>query len=198
MIGRLRGILLEKSPPHLLLDVHGVGYELDAPMFTFYRLPEIGQEALLYTHFIVREDAQLLYGFAQEEERTLFRHLLKVNAVGPKLALAILSGLEPNQFVAMVKDNNAASLIKIPGVGKKTAERLVIEMRDRLQNWQWNVQAPGVNPSAASANFVAEEAIHALIALGYKPQEARQVITPLVKEHHSSEELIRHALLNML
>lgn len=198
MIGRLRGILLEKIPPRLLLDVNGVGYEIEAPMFTFYRLPDIGQETLLHTHLIVREDAHLLYGFAQEQERTLFRHLIKVSAVGPKLALAILSGIEPQDFVALIMRNDSTSLIKIPGIGKKTAERLVIEMRDRLKDWKLPNPVIGVNLSTQSTDLAAEEAINALIALGYKPNEARQAINFIEKDHSSSEELIRHALQNMI
>ena len=136
MIGRLRGILLEKQPPQLLLDLNGICYELQAPMSTFYRLPEIGQSITLYTHLIVREDAHLLYGFSQEHERTLFRTLIKVSGVGPKSALTILSGIEADAFVRCVMDNDVASLSPLPGIGKKTAERLVVEMRDRLADWQ--------------------------------------------------------------
>ena len=198
MIGRLRGTVLEKIPPRLLLDVNGVAYEIEAPMFTFYRLPDIGQETVLHTHLVVREDAHLLYGFAQEQERMLFRHLIKVSAVGPKLALAILSGMEPQDFVDLIRRNESTSLIKIPGVGKKTAERLVIEMRDRLADWKLPQPVVGVSPRPQSADLIAEEAINALIALGYKPSEARQAISFIEKDHSSSEELIRHALRNML
>lgn len=198
MIGRLRGILLEKIPPRLLLDVNGVAYEIEAPMFTFYRLPNIGQETVLHTHLVVREDAHLLYGFAQEQERTLFRHLIKVSAIGPKLALAILSGIEPQNFVELIMRNDSTSLIKIPGIGKKTAERLVIEMRDRLSDWKSPTPAVGVNSSPQTTDLITEEAINALIALGYKPNEARQAINFIEKDHNSSEELIRHALRNMI
>lgn len=198
MIGRLRGTVLEKIPPRLLLDVNGVAYEIEAPMFTFYRLPDIGQETVLHTHLVVREDAHLLYGFAQEQERMLFRHLIKVSAVGPKLALAILSGMEPQDFVDLIRRNESTSLIKIPGVGKKTAERLVIEMRDRLADWKLPQPVVGVSPRPQSADLIAEEAINALIALGYKPSEARQAISFIEKDHSSSEELIRHALRNMI
>jgi Holliday junction DNA helicase RuvA len=135
MIGQIRGIILEKQAPQLTVDVHGVGYEIDAPMSTFYQLPDAGKEVRLYTHFVVREDAQLLYGFYTQEERHLFRTLLKVNGVGPKLALTILSSASPDEFVRSVLNNDTDSLVKLPGIGKKTAERLVIEMRDKLKEW---------------------------------------------------------------
>ena len=136
MIGQLHGIIREKQPPQLILDVHGVGYEINAPMSTFYRLPDIGQEITLFTHFVVREDAHHLYGFSTREERLLFRTLLKVNGVGPRLGLTILSSIEPNEFVQCVINQDAARLICLPGVGKKTADRLIIEMRDTLSGWQ--------------------------------------------------------------
>ena len=135
MIGRLRGIILEKQPPEILLEVSGVGYELQLPMTCFYELPSLGEEVILYTHFVVREDAQLLYGFNNRRERSLFRELLKANGVGPKLALAILSGMSANQVVSAIEREDISSLIKLPGVGKKTAERLVVEMKDRLKGW---------------------------------------------------------------
>lgn len=194
MISRIRGKLLEKNPPQLLVEVQGIAYELDAPMFSFYRLPMIGEEVVLFTHFVVREDAQLLYGFTAEKERSLFRNLIKVSAIGPKLALAILSGMEAESFVDCVLKNDVASLVRIPGVGKKTAERLVIEMRDRLGDWQTSV-SPQLN---TSENPVNQEAISALVALGYKPNEARTAVNQIADEHQSSEELIRHALRNMV
>lgn len=132
MIGQLRGTLLEKRPPVLLLDVNGVGYEVEAPMTVFYDLPDTGESLTLHTHFVVREDAQLLYGFADRYERELFRALIKVNGVGPKMALAILSGIEADRLAQCIHDQDTTSLVKVPGIGKKTAERLVIEMRDRL------------------------------------------------------------------
>lgn len=191
MIGRLQGILLEKSPPHLLLDVGGVAYEVSAPMFTFYRLPEIGQQTTLHTHLIVREDAQLLFGFSHLHERSLFRNLIKVSAIGPKLALSILSSIEPQHFVESIMQNDLDNLIKIPGIGKKTAERLVIEMRDRLGDWQ--ITAPIPHNSK-------QEAIDALVALGYKPHEAKKAISQAQDQGHdtSSETLIRAALRNMM
>lgn len=199
MIGRLKGILLEKTPLHLLIDVAGVGYEVSVPMFTFYRLPEIGEEVVLLTHFVVREDAQLLFGFSHEQERTLFRHLIKVSAIGPKLALSILSGIEPHQFVHCVLHNDTASLVRIPGIGKKTAERLVIEMRDRLEDWHsLPVTSTQIKTTLATlSNDPKQEAISALIALGYKPSEAKNAISHL-EGNFTSEELIRGALRNMM
>ena len=135
MIGRLRGILLEKQAPDLLIEVAGVGYEVQLPLTSFYQLPATGEEATIYTHFVVREDAQLLYGFVNLNERALFRQLIKANGVGPKLALTILSGMTAQQFVRCVQLDDVSTLVKLPGVGKKTAERLVIEMRDRLKDW---------------------------------------------------------------
>lgn len=135
MIGRLRGTLIEKQPPELLIEVGGVGYEIQMPMSCFYELPEIGQEAIIYTHFVVREDAQLLYGFNTVRERALFREVIKANGVGPKLGLGILSGMSATQFVACVEREDISTLVKLPGVGKKTAERLVVEMKDRLKGW---------------------------------------------------------------
>ena len=184
MIGRLRGILLEKNPPRLLVEVHGLAYELDAPMFSFYRLPMIGAEVTLFTHLIVREDAQLLYGFAEERERLLFRHLIKVSAIGPKLALAILSGIEPDNFVDCISNNDTASLTRIPGIGKKTAERLIIEMRDRLSDWIYT-QAERNTKSLSTSDHASQEAISALVSLGYKPNEARQAVSKLATENQS-------------
>lgn len=199
MIGRLRGILLEKSPPHLLVDVHGLAYELDAPMFSFYRLPAVGEEVVLYTHLVVREDVHLLYGFSQEQERVLFRSLIKVSGVGPKLALSILSGIEPDAFVDCITHDDSDSLVRIPGVGRKTAERLIVEMRDRLQDWKVGSGA-GLpqNASLSVDKKPIQEATSALIALGYKPAEARRAVNEAAKEHQSSEAIIRYALRSML
>lgn len=182
MIGRLRGILLEKQPPHLLIDVNGVGYEIQASMTTFYQLPEINQTVNLYTHFVVREDAQLLFGFYTQQERVLFRALLKVNGVGPKLALTILSGVSPEEFTRCVNNNDSASLVRLPGVGKKTAERLIIEMRD--QNFDFVITTQSSE----------QDAVNALIALGYKPHEATRALQGIEIAQQSSEELIRFAL----
>lgn len=194
MIGQLRGIILEKQPPILLLNVNGVGYEIDAPMSTFYRLPEVGQEVILHTHLIVREDAHQLYGFSDKQERALFRTLLKVNGVGPRLALTILSSMETHEFVRCIAHNDTANLVRLPGVGKKTAERLIIEMRDKLSSWQDNASAPLVNSASGSRNLIVQDAISALIALGYKPQEASRVVSKVDDGALSSEDIIRRSL----
>lgn len=196
MIGRLRGKLLEKQPPELLLDVNGVGYEIHAPMTTFYKLPDLEQEVILYTQFIVREDAQLLYGFATLQDRALFRELIKVNGVGPKLALTVLSNFEPNAFVQCILCNDEAALVRIPGVGKKTAQRLMVEMQDRLKNWYETHTTENTTPIDTALNFSnpSKEAISALVALGYKPQEASRVVSKLKQDDLSSEQMIRLAL----
>lgn len=136
MIGRLRGTLAEKQPPHLILDVNGVGYEVEVPMTTLYRLPSVGEPVTLHTHLVVREDAHLLYGFAEKRERELFRELIRLNGVGPKLALALMSGLEVDELVRCVQAQDTSTLVKIPGVGKKTAERLLVELKDRFKAWK--------------------------------------------------------------
>ncbi len=202
MIGRLKGTLLEKQAPRLLVDVNGVGYELDVPMTTLYKLPELGQPVLLHTHFVVREDAQLLYGFYEKAERELFRLLIKVNGVGPKMALAILSGMEGSEFVRCVQDHDINTLIKLPGVGKKTAERLLVEMQDRLKEFsQWLPQLPStmaMSTTKRTAKVEISEAESALIALGYKPQEAAKSIAALNTEGLRSEDIIKQALRNMV
>lgn len=198
MIGRIQGILISKQPPQLLVDVHGVGYEIEAPMSTFYQLPEVEQPVTLQTHLVVREDAQQLYGFASEQERRLFRSLIRVNGVGAKLALAILSGMSAGEFARCVHDNDSRSLVQLPGVGKKTAERLIMEMRDRLADWEdEELAAPspagGVAPAAGSQE-ADREAVSALIALGYKPQEASRMVQSVDSEGRNSEDIIRAAL----
>ncbi|WP_281646827.1 Holliday junction branch migration protein RuvA [Parendozoicomonas sp. Alg238-R29] len=203
MIGRLRGILIEKNPPGLLIDVSGVGYELEAPMTTFYRLPELGLETTLYTHFVVRDDAQLLYGFADKSERQLFRTLIRVNGVGPKLALAILSGMEAEMFARSVHEQDASMLTRIPGVGKKTAERLIVEMKDRLDEWQsalapLEMAAAGKPVAATPSHDPIQDAISALVALGYRPQEASKAISAVQDESLGTDELIRQALKAMV
>jgi Holliday junction DNA helicase RuvA len=201
MIGRLRGVILKKTPPELLLDVNGVGYEVQSPMSTFYVLPEVGQEIIIHTHFVVREDAQLLFGFMAESERSLFRTLIKVNGVGPRLALTILSGIEAEQFVYCVQNNDSAALIKLPGVGKKTAERLLVEMRDKFNDWAVvaNAQLPEGATPVQSPHRLADDAESALIALGYKPAEAAKAVSAVFAEDvDSSEELIRRALRGMV
>lgn len=195
MIGRLRGVIIEKQPPELVLDVNGVGYELSAPMSTFFTLPAVHEEVTLFTHMVVREDAQLLYGFASERERLLFRSLLKVNGVGAKLALTILSGSDVDTFARSVQDGDTASLTRLPGVGKKTAERLIVEMRDRLQEMSSVMGLESIVTSNL-ANFggARNEAIEALVALGYKAAEADKMIKNLADEDLSTEQLIRLAL----
>ncbi len=204
MIGRLRGELLEKQPPEVLLEVAGLGYEIQLPMSSFYHLPEVGQEAIIYTHFVVREDAQLLYGFADKKERAMFRELIKVNGVGPKLALAILSGMSATQFVICIENDDVSTLVKLPGVGKKTAERLLVEMRDRLKGWTGaDLFTPAtsaapldsvVENTFASAAATSDEAISALVALGYKNQQAEKMVKQVNKGAMTSEALIREAL----
>lgn len=202
MIGRLRGIVLEKQPPEVLLEVGGIGYEIQLPMTCFYELPDIGKEVTIFTHFVVREDAQLLYGFNQKQERALFKELLKVNGVGPKLALAILSGMSAQQFVRAVEGQEITTLVKLPGVGKKTAERLVVEMKDRFKglsgdlfdNGNSLVKIPAANQKQADSEA---EAVSALVALGYKPQEASKMVNKVIKTTGADvdcEVLIREAL----
>jgi Holliday junction DNA helicase RuvA len=194
MIGRLRGIILEKQAPDLVLDVQGVGYEVAAPMSTFCSLPAINEEVSLFTHLVVREDAQLLYGFATVRERLLFRSLLKVNGVGAKLALTILSGSDVDDFSRSVQEGDAESLTRLPGVGKKTAERLIIEMRDRLKDISGAMGLKPVVSAAARLAGAKDEAIEALISLGYKPIEADKMIRVLNSDGLTTEELIRLAL----
>ncbi len=194
MIGRIQGILLDKQAPNILVDVHGIGYEIQVPLTAAYQLPELGQQVTLLTHFVVREDIQQLFGFIDVPSRTLFRALIKVNGVGPKLALAILSSMDVNDFVRCVRDGNTAALVRLPGVGKKTAERLLIEMRDRLQEWSLSHDTADVAARTASIDYHSE-AEAALTALGYKPQEATRAVAAAAKHGaRSSEELIRAAL----
>lgn len=199
MITRLRGILLEKLPPYLVVEVGGLAYELQASMQTFYQLPETGSELILHTHFSVREDAQHLYGFYELRERALFRTLLKVSGIGPKIALAILSSIEPDNFVRCVIEQDTAALQRLPGIGKKTAERLMVEMRDRLNDWDVNntishTVKNSSTPVVNNARRTEQDAISALVALGYKPQEASRAIMQVTQEGMTSEELIRAAL----
>lgn len=191
MIGSLRGRLTFKQAPHIVVECNGVGYEVETPMSTFLDLPDVGAELFLHTHLLVREDAQILYGFSSDEERTLFRTLLKVNRVGAKMALGVLSAMTTNDFRRCVEYEDTTTLSKIPGVGKKTAERLIIEMRDRIdtvtspQGWGTAVR---VEASARS------EAFDALVALGYKANEVNKLISKLDIEDKSAEEIIRQAL----
>ncbi|QDD88890.1 Holliday junction branch migration protein RuvA [Pseudomonas oryzihabitans] len=200
MIGRLRGTLADKQPPHLLLDVGGVGYEVEVPMTTLYRLPAQGEVVTLHTHLVVREDAHLLYGFGEKRERELFRELIRLNGVGPKLALALMSSLEVDELVRCVQAQDTSVLVKVPGVGKKTAERLLVELKDRFKAWE-NLPtiAPLVLPNQAPVAASAEaDAVSALVALGFKPQEASRAVAAVEGKDLSSEELIRRALKGMV
>ena len=207
MIGRLRGTLLEKQAPEILLEVGGVGYEVQLPLTSFYKLPANGQEAIVYTHFVVREDAQQLFGFSSVTERALFRLLLKANGVGPKLALAILSGLTASQFVRCVQTDDISTLVKLPGVGKKTAERLLIEMRDRLKDWGLNIDTPVTDHLVLQDDEVShfelkespeQDAIGALVALGYSQSQAQASVKKVFKADLTSEQLIKAALKSMI
>jgi Holliday junction DNA helicase RuvA len=195
MIGFLRGRLTAKHPPQLLVDVGGVGYEIEAPMSTFYGLPATGAEVNLFTHLVVREDAHILFGFGTERERRLFRELLKVSSVGPKLALTLLSGMNVDSFLACIEAEEVDTLVRIPGVGRKTAERLIVEMRDRIKGFG---QRPGVvNAAGAMLDAVAapqSEAFSALVSLGYKPAEVTRLLKGVDPSVQTTEELIRHAL----
>lgn len=194
MIGRIQGKIIEKQPPQLLIDVQGVGYEVDAPMSTFYQLPNLGEQVTLHTHLVVREDAHLLYGFASLAERSLFRTLIKINGVGAKLALTILSGMNANEFINCVQDNDAASLVRLPGVGKKTAERLIIELRDKLKG---QLSVPSLEMSGAithSGSLPVSDAVSALIALGYKAAEASRMVRAVDTADLDTEDIIRISL----
>ncbi len=199
MIGFLRGKLFAKTPPSLVLDVQGVGYELEAPMTTFYTLPAVGEELTLYTHLVIREDAHSLFGFSTQDDRLLFRSLIKVNGVGPKLALTILSGQSAAEFRRCVDDNDTHALVRLPGVGKKTAERLIIEMRDRLPDFGTAVSTDAPSSSGAGAaptksGSPKQEAISALCSLGYKPQDAAKMVQTIDVQDKSCEDIIRLAL----
>ena len=199
MIGFIQGILRAKQAPEILVDVGGIGYEVQVPMTTIYQLPQVGEKVALHTHFVVREDAQILFGFADARERKMFRNLIKVNGVGPKMALTILSGIESNDFVRCVRDNDTATLVRLPGVGKKTAERLLVEMRDRLKDWELGDSGlPVGSDTAVGGNDMLLEAESALIALGYKPGDASRMISAVKESVDSSEELIRLALKSMV
>jgi len=190
---------VHKQPPDILVDVSGVGYEVQVPMTTLFQLPQLGDEVSLVTHFVVREDAQLLYGFIDERDRRLFRQLIKVSGVGPKLALTILSGMDSSSFARCVQRDDISSLVALPGVGKKTAERLLVDMRDKLKDWLGSDEAQvslvtGGEARVPAVNTVAD-AEGALIALGYKPQEASRMVAAVNDDSvASSEDLIRRAL----
>jgi Holliday junction DNA helicase RuvA len=191
VIGFIRGKLVVKAPPHLTVDVGGVGYDIEAPMSTFYTLPALGSEVRLLTHLVVREDAHILYGFGTQEERALFRNLLKVSQIGPKIALAILSGVSVEGFSTLVKLQDTAALTKIPGVGRKTAERVLMEMKDKLDALEQATVAGAVPMTTSSTEG---EAWTALVALGYKPAEVTAMLKPFAGSGGTTEELIRRAL----
>ncbi|TCO77298.1 Holliday junction branch migration protein RuvA [Chromatocurvus halotolerans] len=196
MIGRLRGVLVTRQPPEIVVDVAGVGYEVQVPMSTFFKLPAVGEEVSLVTHFVVREDAQLLYGFLDERDRVLFRSLIKVSGVGPKLALTLLSGMDADSFVRCVQREDLKALVATPGVGRKTAERLLVEMRDKLKDWIGvSDGGSGVQSAPPDRRDIAADAEGALVALGYKPAEAAKLVSAVKDDSITdSEELIRRAL----
>ncbi|AZI14382.1 Holliday junction branch migration protein RuvA [Avibacterium paragallinarum] len=200
MIGRLTGLLVEKQPPEILLDVQGVGYELLLPMTSFYNLPETGQQTTLFTHLVVREDAHLLFGFSHKQDRTLFRELIKTNGVGPKLALAILSAMSVNEFAYAIEREELSKLVKIPGVGKKTAERLLVELKGKFKDLPQgdffieSTHLPVAEKSSSKENVQIDDAIAALVALGYKASEAEKMVKKVANPDLNSEQLIREAL----
>jgi Holliday junction DNA helicase RuvA len=207
MIGRLRGIIVEKQAPDLLIEVGGVGYEVQLPLTSFYSLPAVGLEATIYTHFVVREDAQLLYGFVHPTERSLFRQLIKANGIGPKMALTILSGLTASQFVRCVQHDDISTLVKLPGVGKKTAERLLVEMRDRLKDWGLSIATPVTDHLVLGDDEVESfelkespqaDATSALVSLGYSQAQAALAVKKVYHAGLTSEQLIKAALKSMI
>jgi Holliday junction DNA helicase RuvA len=199
MIGRIKGTLIQKDPPMMLVDVNGVGYEIEAPVRVFFELPHDGEEVTIITHMLVREDAQILYGFNNYQQRELFRKLLKVNGIGAKSALAVLSTMSTDEFIAMIQSQDVAAIVKIPGVGKKTAQRLIIEMRDKLGDVASDdISMPGSTASAANlGNMPAtaqSEALIALQSLGFRPQEVNMLIKQVAKDGMTAEEIIRMCL----
>lgn len=198
MIGRLRGVLLEKHPPDILVDVSGVGYEVQVPMTTLFQLPAAGEPVTLLTHLVVREDAQQLFGFASEQDRRLFRELIKVSGVGPRLALTLLSGMDAREFARALARDDTSALVALPGVGRKTAERLLVEMRDKAGKWlgELTPQPDTLEaPLPVAGDDFRDEAEQALVALGYKLPEAAKLVARVAAEDvNSSEELIRRAL----
>ena len=193
MIGQVHGKLVYKQPPRLLVDVAGIGYELEAPMTTFYNLPETGTEVCLHTHVVVRDDAHLLYGFTEQRQRDVFRHLLKVNGVGPRVALAILSGLTVEDLVACVSAADAAMLTRVPGIGRKTAERLIVDLRDRLDG----IEGSGSSFVGTRPLTPEHDAVSALVALGYRQTDAARAIRATASDDAGVEELIRAALASL-
>jgi len=192
MIARLSGTLIQKQPPMLVIDVGGVGYELEAPLPVFSELPETGQQVVILTHLQVKEDSHTLYGFSSESQRTLFRQLLKVSGIGAKLALTVLSGASSDEFARFIVEGDTASLVRLPGIGKKTAERMIIELKDKLDDVEIPLRSVGAGSSQASAP--AGEATRALGALGFKPQEADRMVRAVLKPDMSAEDIVRSAL----
>ena len=200
MIGQIEGTIIEKNPPEILVEVAGITYELLVPMSTLYQLPESGEVVRLHTHFSVREDAQTLYGFFDAETKKMFRSLVRVNGVGPKMALGILSGMSVEDFVQTVRNNDSEAMIRMPGIGKKTAERLMIEMRDKMIEWGSDNDVGSDLSSQTKSSFTKDAEI-AMINLGYKPQQAARAIAQVLKvnpEINDSEELIRFSLKSMM
>jgi Holliday junction DNA helicase RuvA len=196
MIARLAGTLIFKQPPLMVIDVGGVGYEVEAPLSVFYELPEVGEPLVILTHLSVKEDSQTLYGFASESERTLFRQLLKISGIGAKLALTILSGATGEELARYVAESDSASLTRLPGIGKKTAERIIIELRDKLDDFP--VTPVAAADGSAVPSGAVNEAVQALNALGYKPQEANRMVRNVAQPGMGVEEIIRHALHSMV
>jgi len=197
VIGRISGTLLASQPPVLLIDVGGLGYEVEAPMSVFYDLPKIGQEVTLVTHFLVKDDGQTLYGFSNEGQRQLFRNLLKISGIGAKLALTILSGIDTEELALLVASGDAVALTRLPGIGKKTAERLIIELRDKLDFIPVGIGGSG-NAAAGAPPSAIAEAIQALQSLGYKPRECHRMVHSVATENMSAEIIIREALKSMV
>jgi Holliday junction DNA helicase RuvA len=200
VIGMLRGRLVTKQPPFLLLDVNGVGYEVEAPMSTFYELPGTGEQVTLHTHLMVREDAHVLYGFHAEQEKWLFRTLLKITGVGGKMALAILSTMNASEFALCVQSDDVTAMTRVPGVGKKTAQRLIMEMKDKLDQGVSEALPQGTSSPAVQmpAETPVSEAVSALVSLGYKPVEASRMVRAVDSEGLGSEEIIRAALQSLV
>lgn len=198
MIGFLRGLIMSKQPPMLLLDVNGVGYEVNAPMSTFYNLPAVGKQTQLFTHLAIRDDAHVLFGFGTDSERMMFRSLIKVSGVGAKTALGILSGVSAEEFAHSVQNNDVAALVRIPGIGKKTAERLIVEMRDRVDDWGSGLPVSGPAGGAPAASDAVTDAVSALQSLGYKPNDAVSMVKAVRKDGLGSDEIIRLALQGMV
>ena len=197
MIGRISGTLLAAQPPILLIDVGGLGYEVESPMSVFYDLPDIGQPVTLITHFQVKDDGQTLYGFSNEGQRQLFRNLLKISGIGAKLALTILSGIDIDELTLLVSSGDAVALTRLPGIGKKTAERLIVELRDKLDTLPVSSGGTGGAPGGAQPTAIAE-AIQALQSLGYKPRECHSMVHSVATEDMSAEIIIREALKSMV